>query len=124
VHLLHDVAICGLVLSGLVVTAIVIKEVLRELRRKHMTTTFKLHIPCPFCSGKKGVRVVNDDDEIRVVCISCEDLDNEVQLNQVLETVSAMTELAHDEQGLSEEQVQDLVAEKLDLPVEEDEDEK
>jgi len=98
-----------------------ILEPFKKRKEKNMSEgVYKLFVPCPKCGKPHGVRLVVDESEFRVVCISCEEMDESVELDQVLETVSTLTLVAHDEGPLEEQKVQEVVADLLGLPEEEE----
>jgi hypothetical protein len=84
---------------------------------------YKLHMPCPSCGKDDGMRLDDSGKELRVLCVLCEEVDVTVSTDELVQLVSALTKVASDNESLTREQILDFVAEMLDLPeFEEEED--
>jgi len=75
-----------------------------------MTDVYKLHIRCPLCNKAGGMRVVVEEDEdTRVICTKCKDLDEVVTEDDAWSCLSAITEV------IEHEELDDIIVEKLHM---------
>jgi hypothetical protein len=79
-----------------------------------------LPIKCPLCGNRKGLRLTNDNDELRLICISCEELDETIEMGQVVDCLTGLIQYSADNDGISHDVLTDIVHEKFDLPEDED----
>lgn len=77
-------------------------------------------VPCPLCGNRKGLRLTNDSG-LRLICISCEELDENIEMGQVVECLTGLVQYSSDNNGISHELLTDIVHEKFNLPEEEEE---
>lgn len=80
-------------------------------------------ILCPSCQSKKGLRLVPEGETLRVICKDCEQVDEDLDPNAIFDTLMAIMQYSSDNEGLTHEQLTDLVYEKFNLPEFEDDDE-
>lgn len=100
-----------------------IRDLRSELQRRKniMTIThYRLPIACPICRSEKSMRLKVESDGYRVICIDCEEVDEEMGDEEILAALTSLVQYSHDNNGVTHEELADIVCEKLDLPESDD----
>ena len=116
--------IYSMIFLGLLIMLMNIREMIKEKGDIMPIEKDSFPIKCSLCESAKGLRIVNEGGILRLVCIDCEDLDEKLDANAIFDCFMGIVKYSADNQGLDHDTLTDIIHEKFDLPVYEEEEKK
>lgn len=107
--------IYAMIFLGLLIVLMNIRGMMKERNTMKMKNE-RLPVECPACDSKTGLRFTNESGGLRLTCIACKEVDEDLDPNKIFSCLIALVQYSSDNDGMDHETLAGIVLEKLGVP--------